>query len=120
MELGASILPALFRTELFEEFAALIGKIAAQGNRKGILEHFKRYFAGAAGITASYSSSTSWAEADLDDYMNQAAHNAPLFIEAFYDACEALKERDFAVPDDARMNRVLFDCEAGDKSGRQI
>lgn len=60
------------------EFAALIGKIAAQGHRKAILEHFKRYFAGAAGITASYSSSTSWAEADLDDYMNQAAHNAPL------------------------------------------
>jgi hypothetical protein len=95
------------------EFAALLGKIAAQGNQKGVLEHFKRYFAGAAGTTASYSSNTSWAEADLDDYMNQAAHNAPLFIEAFYDACEALKARDFAVPDVARMNRVLFDCKAG-------
>jgi hypothetical protein len=105
--------PGAVPAGVVREFAALLGKIAAQGNQKGVLEHFKRYFAGAAGTTASYSSSTSWAGADLDDYMNQAAHNAPLFIEAFYDACEALKARDFAVPDVARMNRVLFDCKAG-------
>ena len=96
-------------------FAELIGKIAGQGNRKAILEHFKTYFADAAGFTSSYSSDAGWAETDLHNYMYQAAENAPLFIEAFYDACEALKTRqpDFAVPDAVRMNRVLFECEAG-------
>ena len=74
------------------QFSAFIGRIAAQADRQTILEHFKDYFAGASGSTSSWSSSVSWAETDLDGYMRQAAVNAPLFIEAFYDACEALRK----------------------------
>jgi hypothetical protein len=95
-------------------FSELIGRIAMQGNRQSILEHFKRYFAGAAGTTPSWSSSESWAESDLHDYMRHAAENAPLFIEAFYDACEALRgTSEMALPDLARINRVLSENAAG-------
>lgn len=97
------------------EFSKLIGKIASQGSRQSILEHFKSYFASAAGTTCSWSSSASWAETDLDSYMRDAASNAPLFIEAFYDACESLQRAnpDFAVPDVAMINRILAKCDAG-------
>ena len=44
------------------EFSRLIGKVASQGDsRLSILEHFKAYFASAAGTTSSRSSSESWA-----------------------------------------------------------
>jgi len=97
------------------EVSRLIGKVAAQGSRQAILEHFKDFFAGAAGTTSSWSSSTSWAESDLHSYMSDAAANAPLFIEAFYDACEALQRAhpDYAVPDVALINRVLSSHNAG-------
>ena len=98
-----------------EEFSRLIGKVAAQGSRQQILEHFKGFFAGAAGTTSSWSSSTSWAETDLHSHMSNAAANAPLFIEAFYDACETLgrAHSDYAVPDVAIINRVLSNHNAG-------
>jgi hypothetical protein len=35
------------------DFSRLIGKIATQGDRQTILEHFKTYFADAAGTTSS-------------------------------------------------------------------
>src|SRR6185503_9778420 len=55
------------------EFSRLIGKVASQGDsRQSILEHFKSYFASAAGTTSSWSSSASWAESDLDSYMSDA------------------------------------------------
>lgn len=96
------------------EFEQLVGKIAAQGKRWAILEHFKRYFAGAAGSTASRSSSESWAESDLDRFMSQAAENAPLFIEAFWEGCEALNsDVDIAVPDTSRINRILSEHSVG-------
>jgi hypothetical protein len=96
-------------------FFELIGKIASQGDRRRILEHFKSYFGSAAGKSASWSSSESWAESDLQSYMGDAAANAPLFIEAFYDACAALANGNppTAVPDLARINRVLFEHGAG-------
>lgn len=95
-------------------FDSLIGKIAAQGNRWSILEHFKRYFAGASGGTSSRSSSESWAESDLSNMMAQAADNAPLFLEAFYDGCEALGGDDgLAVPDAGRINRILAEYGVG-------
>lgn len=74
-----------------------------------MLEHFKSYFANAFGSATGWSSSESWAESDLDRCMRNAADNAPLFIEAFYDACETLKANhpEFAMPDIGRMNRVL-------------
>jgi hypothetical protein len=96
------------------EFSRLIGKVAAQGSRQSILEHFKDFFAGAAGSTSSWSSSASWAESDLQSYMGDAAANAPLFIEAFYDACETLHRAhpDYAVPDVSLINRVLSNHNA--------
>ncbi len=107
--------PGEIASGVVSDFFNLIGKIANQGDRKAILEHFKAYFAGAAGITAYSSSSVSWAESDLESYMRQAAENAPLFIEAFYDACEGLAKNhpDFGTPDVARINRVLFEHQAG-------
>jgi hypothetical protein len=98
-----------------DDFSRLIGKIATQGQRQETLEHFKTYFADAAGTTSSWSSSASWAESDLHSYMSDAAANAPLFIEAFYDACEALQgsHPDYAVPDVSRINRVLSNYNAG-------
>ena len=96
-------------------FYDLINRIAAQADRKSILEYFKSYFANAAGLTYYRSSDIRWAESDLRDYMNQAGSNAPLFIETFYDACEALHARnpEITVPDVARINRVLFENDAG-------
>jgi hypothetical protein len=97
------------------DFSVLIGKIAAQGSQQATLEHFKSFFAAAAGSTSSWSSSASWAESDLDGYMSDAAANAPLFIEAFYEACETLRRAhpDYAVPDVGLINRVLANRNAG-------
>lgn len=97
------------------EFSRLIGKIVPQGSRQAMLEHFKDFFAGAAGSTSSWSSSATWAESDLQSYMSDASANAPLFIEAFYDACEALRRAhpDYALPDVALINRVLSNHNAG-------
>lgn len=92
------------------DFFDLIVRIASQSERRqSVLEHFKSYFANASGAATGWSSSESWAETDLDRYMRNAADNAPLFIEAFYDACETLhaSHPDFAMPDIGRMNRVL-------------
>ena len=70
----------------------------------------KSYFAAASGTTSSRSSSASWAETDLHVYMNGAAENAPLFIAAFYDACETLKANnpEFYTPDATMINAVLL------------
>lgn len=96
------------------EFDSLIGKIATQGDRWEILEHFKRYFAGASNGTASLSSSESWAESDLSRMMSRAAENAPLFIESFYDGCQALHSaHGLAVPDHGRMNLILKEYGVG-------
>lgn len=106
--------PGAMPHEAVLEFDTLVGKIAAQGNGWGILEHFKRYFAGASGSTAGRSSSESWAQSDLNSLMWQAAENAPLFIEAFYEGCEALKsEAGLTVPDVGRINRVLAEHKVG-------
>jgi hypothetical protein len=103
--------PGAIPNGVVNEFSNLIGKVAAQGDRRELLEHFKTYFANAAGLTSNWSSNVSWAETDLDNYMRQATENAPLFIEAFYDACEALRPA-IVAPDVAMMNRVLSRCEA--------
>ncbi|MBJ6126883.1 hypothetical protein [Microvirga splendida] len=106
--------PGAMPREAIWAFDTLIGKIAAQGDRWTILEHFKSYYAGALGATSSRSSSESWAESDLSNMMGQAADNAPLFIEAFYEGCEALRNDDgLAVPDVGRMNRILVEHSVG-------
>ena len=81
------------------EFNALIGRIVAQVDRQKGLEHFKHYFANAAGFTSNWSSNAGWAEFDLYRYMQDAAANAPLFIEAFYDACMAYHVKGIGIPD---------------------
>lgn len=102
-------IPTGVETGIFE----LIGRVASRGTRQDTLEHFKGYFANAAGIACYRSSNESWAETDLDTYMGHAAENAPLFIEAFYDACEALRSSgDVAVPGVDKMNRVLSENAA--------
>jgi hypothetical protein len=96
-------------------FSDLINRIVAQGNRKLLLEHFKSFFAGAAGTTHYISSDVGWAASDLNRVMEEAAGNAPLFIEAFYNACEVLRERqpEIGLPDTGRINRILAENTAG-------
>ncbi len=95
--------------EAAEEFLGLASKVATQGNRQGVLEHFKSFTAAAAGVTHSRSSNEQWAAADLERNLLNAADNAPLFIEAFYDACASLSRRnpDWWVPDETLINAVL-------------
>jgi hypothetical protein len=96
----------------FDDF---IHKVAAQGERQTLLEHFKGYFARATGQPHYFSSNESWAESDLQSLMRQAAENAPVFIEAFYDACEDLRAHNpgMGLPDANRINRVLAENGAG-------
>jgi hypothetical protein len=90
------------------EFDDLIGKIAAQGDRQSILEHFKGEFAGANGAPHIWSSDEGWAYTDLCSSMEYAARNPPLFIQAFYEGCESLRDDEsLEVPDVRIMNEVL-------------
>lgn len=96
-------------------FRELIDRISGQGYRKAILEHFKSSFAGAGGVPYHASSDASWASTDLDTKMEEAALNAPLFIEAFYNGCETLKATNpgMQMPDVSHLNRVLSESGAG-------
>jgi hypothetical protein len=98
--------------ELVADLLDLIGKIANQGNRWHIVEHFKSYFAGAAGFTSHWSSDAGWAESDLHSHARSAAENEPLFIEAFYDACASASKQwpEVGVPDVSYINRILNQC----------
>ena len=93
----------------------LIMKVATQGDRQEVLEHFKGYFCGVCGVSHFWSSSANWAETDLLIYAQDAAANAPLFIEAFYDACESFdgKDSEVWVPDVELINEVLMKHEVG-------
>lgn len=97
------------------EFYGLIGKVAAQGGRRRILEHFKTYFAESLGETNYGSSDVGWADTDLQSYMDRAAENAPLFIEAFVEACRHFETSDseISVPDISMINKILADHETG-------
>ena len=89
-------------------FISLITKVATQGDRQEYLEHFKVHFSHANGTTPIRSSSTSWAESDLVAEMQESADNPPLFLEAFYDACEAIRRwpGDLFAPDAEIINGV--------------
>jgi hypothetical protein len=104
--------PSPIPQNVSEQFFALIGRCASLDRRHEILEHFKRYFAAAAGTTSNGSSSTSWAETDLRSYMSEAGLNAPLFIEAFYDGCQALPADCFR-PNVGRINQILQETDSG-------
>ncbi|WP_295626499.1 hypothetical protein [uncultured Nitrosomonas sp.] len=103
-------------TSVIEEFQAMISKVATQGDyRQGVLEHFKRHFCSATGTTHVRSSDESWAETDLKRIMHNAADNAPLFIEAFFDACSNLRNRspEWFLPDHEMINKVLSNHRIG-------
>lgn len=107
--------PGPVSIEVINDFDDLVHKVANQGQQWGMLEHFKAYFARAAGCTASTSSSESWAATDLNNYMRHAAENAPLFIAAFYDACVAVKDGnpEISIPDVSVINRILAKHSVG-------
>jgi hypothetical protein len=94
------------------EFEELIEKIAVQGNRRALLEHFKGYFCGAVGAAHYWSSDEGWAHTDLVTYMAEAAKSPELFVEAFYDACEALRQHgEYELPGVDLMNDILRENE---------
>ncbi len=104
-EFATRSIPEAAVTEVIE----LIQRVATQGPRQEALEHFKGYFCGAAGASHVWSSNVGWAETDLWHYAREAATNAPLFIEAFYDACESFArgDEDRFAPDVAMINGLL-------------
>ena len=53
---------------VINEFSSLISRIVTQKPGQEVLEHFKDFFAAAAGTTSSWSSNASWAQTDLDSY----------------------------------------------------
>jgi hypothetical protein len=110
--------PGAIAEGVVEDYFDLIKKVAAQGNRQNLIEHFKRYFSNAAGIASSRSSNESWAISDLHSSMESAAENAATFIEAFYDACISLQNAnpELGVPSVEMMNAIL----ARHKSGYEI
>lgn len=91
------------------ECIELIRRVSTQGDTQDILEHFKGYFCRACGTTHVRSSSASWAETDLWHYVSEAAQNAPVFIEAFYDACVSFGRDDpnLFAPDVGMINALL-------------
>lgn len=86
------------------ELRDVIERIAGQGNRWSLLEHFKSFFG-----AASRSSSESWAESDLISAMQASARNAPIFIESFANACDALRNNpdEWYAPDAGFLNTIL-------------
>ena len=108
--------PGSFDRAVINALSELVGKIATQtDSEQRIYERFKSYFARAQGFVSSWSSSSSWAQSDLDDYMTNAAANAPAFIAAFCDACEDLRDDhpDWAFPPLTLINRILSENGAG-------
>lgn len=94
--------------EAIDEFFGLVQKTATQGDRQEFLEHFKVHFCSANGTSHVRSSNSGWAATDLRVQMEGAAANPPLFIEAFFDGCEALRRRPggLSAPDAAMINAV--------------
>jgi hypothetical protein len=96
-------------TPALNECQDIIRRVATQGDLQDVLEHFKGYFCRAVGEAHVQSSNVSWSETDLRTYMEQAAENAPLFIEAIVEACKyaAGLGEDFYAPDTSAINLLL-------------
>lgn len=96
--------------EVVSEYDDLMSRVIAQGNRRTLLEHFKGYFCGAAGIPHNWSSDEGWAHTDLMAAVGYASHFPALFLEAFYDACESLRDQGgYELPSVDVMNAILRD-----------
>lgn len=74
---------------------------------KVVFEEYKRAFCRVSGEPYHSSSSEGWAESDLGLAARKAAENAPGFIQAFFEACEALQGRGAVVPDHSLINHLL-------------
>jgi hypothetical protein len=105
--------PRPIPSQVVDAFSEIIGKIKTAAGLQTVYESFKSRFASAAGTTSSWSSSLSWAESDLQSYMSEAATNAPLFIEAFYDGVKSLESKGIGVPSLSVINGVLKKFNAG-------
>jgi hypothetical protein len=95
--------------EVVNEFDDLISRVAAQGDRRALLEHFKSYFCRANGAPHIGSSDEGWAYTDLMSAMEAAVTTPALFLEAFYDACDCLRsdeDNELEVPDVDLINEV--------------
>ncbi len=105
---GGTLETATIPDDAIGDFMNLVRKVVTQGDRKDFFEHYKVHFSLANGTTPIYSSSASWAETDLYELMEDAAANAPLFIEAYYDASEAIRRwpGDLFAPDADMINEV--------------
>ncbi|HET6976344.1 MAG TPA: toll/interleukin-1 receptor domain-containing protein [Pyrinomonadaceae bacterium] len=102
-------------TSALNECLDLIRKVSTQGDLQDVLEHFKGYFCRALGTAHVQSSSIGWTETDLRSYMEQAAENAPLFIEAMVEACRAASRlgENFYAPDSSAINILLAKHDVG-------
>ena len=107
--------PGLIPREILRETRTLIGQIALRASSaKDVYETFKSHFVAARGESSTYgSSSTSWAETDMEREMDDAAGNAPLFIVAFADGCAELRAQGIGVPSVDRINQLLEKYHAG-------
>lgn len=90
-------------TEAHREFLKLVSAIAEGTERpKDVYEDFKSAYG-----DRTSSSDTGWAESDLTREMGKATKNAARYVASFYAGVDAVRERGIAVPDAARINRVL-------------
>jgi hypothetical protein len=101
--------------QAIEEFVAMVGRLSPQGDRWSTLELFKEHFRHASGGTYWRSSSVDFAEYDLLQAAVAAAKNAPLFIEAFFDACRSFEDghEERYAPDELRVNATLVKYDVG-------
>ncbi|MCH8493677.1 MAG: abortive infection family protein [Idiomarina sp.] len=91
-----------------QDFISLARKASSSTiGRQQIIEKFKEFFAIASGDQYAKSSNLSWAESDLEYHADRAASDAPGFIAAFCDACEALENWEVAVPGHQYVNNIL-------------
>lgn len=102
-------------TSALNECLDVIRRVATQGDLQDVLEHYKGYFCRALGTAHIQSSNVSWAETDLRTYMEQAAENAPLFIEAMVEACRAAPRLGYNIyaPDSTAINILLARHDVG-------
>lgn len=100
-----------------DAFLGLIRKTATQGDFQDFLELFKGYFRAANGNPHYRSSNAGWADTDLQSAMSDAAENPPLFLEAFFDACEDIRKRpgDLFAPDSTIINEICRKYDIGYK-----
>jgi len=92
-------------------FYGFIEKMASQRDAWWVVEQFKERFSSGIGR----SSNLSWAWSDLSTQMDNAADNAPVFIDAFYTGCLDCQGAQIGTPDIDLINSVLVEHRAGYK-----